>query len=113
MTATAARRASEGAGYPPGMASAPVIAPDRATDEDSATERPWQVIVWNDPVTLMSYVVWVLQRLFGYDEATATGLMLKVHHEGKAVVATEPRERAEHYVARLHAHGLQATLARG
>ncbi len=75
-------------------------------------DRPWQVVVWNDPVTLMSYVVFVLRRLFGYDVATATRLMLQVHNEGKAVVATEPRERAEVAVAQLHAHGLQATLAR-
>jgi ATP-dependent Clp protease adaptor protein ClpS len=75
-------------------------------------DRPWQVVVWNDPITLMSYVVFVLRRLFGFDLATATRLMLQVHNEGKAVVATEPRERAEMAVAQLHAHGLQATLAR-
>ncbi|HVB54601.1 MAG TPA: ATP-dependent Clp protease adapter ClpS [Candidatus Acidoferrales bacterium] len=75
-------------------------------------DRPWQVVVWNDPVTLMSYVVFVFRRLFAYDLATATRLMLQVHNEGKAVVATEPRERAEVAVAQLHAHGLQATLAR-
>jgi ATP-dependent Clp protease adaptor protein ClpS len=75
-------------------------------------DRPWQVVVWNDPVTLMSYVVFVFRRLFGYDLATATRLMLQVHNEGKAVVATEPRERAEVAVAQLHAHGLQATMAR-
>jgi len=75
-------------------------------------DRPWQVVVWNDPVTLMSYVVFVFRRLFGYDLTTATRLMLQVHNEGKAVVATEPRERAEVAVAQLHAHGLQATMAR-
>lgn len=82
---------------------------------DQAEQRrdhPWRVIVWNDPVTLMSYVVFVLRRLFGYDLETATQLMLKVHNEGSAVVATETRERAEVTVAQLHAHGLQATLAR-
>ncbi len=94
------------------MGTAPGIAPERTTEQRDALDRPWQVIVWNDPVTLMSYVVYVLQKLFGYDEATATRLMLQVHHEGKAVVASEPRERAEHHVARLHAHGLQATLSR-
>ncbi|HVD02615.1 MAG TPA: ATP-dependent Clp protease adapter ClpS [Candidatus Dormibacteraeota bacterium] len=75
-------------------------------------DRPWRVVVWNDPVTLMSYVVFVLRRIFGYDQETATRLMLQVHTEGKAVVATELRERAEVTVAQLHAHGLQATLAR-
>ncbi|HEY6539071.1 MAG TPA: ATP-dependent Clp protease adapter ClpS [Candidatus Dormibacteraeota bacterium] len=80
--------------------------------ERGRRDRPWQVVVWNDPITLMSYVVFVFRRLFGYDLATATKLMLQVHQEGKAVVATEPRERAEVAVAQLHAHGLQATLAR-
>lgn len=90
----------------------PDVAPGGETRTDERSDRPWNVIVWNDPVTLMSYVVYVLRKLFGYDEATATRLMLQVHHDGKAVVASEPREQAEHYVARLHAHGLQATLAR-
>ncbi|HVB13603.1 MAG TPA: ATP-dependent Clp protease adapter ClpS [Candidatus Dormibacteraeota bacterium] len=80
--------------------------------DNARRDRPWQVVVWNDPVTLMSYVVFVFRRLFGFDLATATRLMLQVHNEGKAVVATEPRERAEVAVAQLHAHGLQATLAR-
>lgn len=94
------------------MTTAPEIAPEETTLERSELDHPWNVIVWNDPVTLMSYVVFVLQKLFGFDEPTATSLMLQVHHEGKAVVASEPREQAEHYVARLHAHGLQATLSR-
>ncbi|MGH7665827.1 MAG: ATP-dependent Clp protease adapter ClpS [Candidatus Dormibacteria bacterium] len=82
-------------------------------EQDKARrDRPWKVVVWNDPVTLMSYVVFVFRRLFGFDQETATRLMLQVHHEGKAVVASEPRERAEVAVAQLHAHGLQATLAR-
>jgi len=76
-------------------------------------DRVWLVVVWNDPITLMSYVVLVLRRLFGYDQQTATRLMLQVHNEGRAVVATQPREQAEISVTRLHAFGLQATLARG
>ncbi|MGH7640083.1 MAG: ATP-dependent Clp protease adapter ClpS [Candidatus Dormibacteria bacterium] len=80
--------------------------------ERARRDRPWKVVVWNDPVTLMSYVVFVFRRLFGFDQETATRLMLQVHNEGKAVVATEPRERAEVAVAQLHAHGLQATLGR-
>ena len=96
------------------MSSAPVIVPERteSTDEVNEYDRVWNVIVWNDPVTLMSYVVFVLRKLFGHDEATATKLMLQVHNEGRAVVASGPREKSESDVARLHAHGLQATLAR-
>lgn len=96
--------------------SAPLIAPDRqedvGADEVDEVDQPWNVLVWNDPVTLMSYVVLVLRKLFGYDEPTATTLMLQVHHEGRAVVSSGPREKAEMDVHRLHAHGLQATLQR-
>lgn len=98
------------------LAAAPGIAPERtdrpSSDERSERDRPWNVVVWNDPVTLMSYVVFVLRKLFGHDEATATRLMLQVHHEGRAVVASGPREKSEMDVSRLHAHGLQATLQR-
>ena len=73
-------------------------------------DRPWIVIVWNDPINLMSYVTFVFQKLFGYSRAKATQLMLQVHNEGKAVVSTGTREKAEHDVARLHAHGLWATM---
>ena len=89
-------------------------APTKVPEGTGAVVREpgWSVIVWNDPVTLMSYVVLVFRRLFGFDFPTATRLMLQVHHEGKAVVATQPREQAEATVSRLHAFGLQATLAR-
>lgn len=73
-------------------------------------DRPWIVIVWNDPVNLMTYVTLVLQRLFGYTRAKAETLMLQVHYEGKAAVSTGTREKAELDVARLHAAGLWATM---
>jgi len=66
--------------------------------------------VWNDPVNLMSYVVWVFRSLFGYPREEATRLMLQVHHQGRAVVASGPLEKAELDCYRLHHHGLWATL---
>jgi ATP-dependent Clp protease adaptor protein ClpS len=84
---------------------------ERAAEEaEPEHDRPWIVIVWNDPINLMSYVTLVFQKLFGYSREKATQLMLQVHHEGKAVVSGGTRERAEHDVARLHAHGLWATM---
>jgi ATP-dependent Clp protease adaptor protein ClpS len=80
------------------------------SDDAVGTDRPWIVIVWNDPVNLMSYVVYVLQKLFGYSREKATRLMLQVHHDGKAAVSNGSREKAEADVARLHAHGLWATM---
>ena len=81
-----------------------------AGGEDLRPDRPWLVIVWNDPVNLMSYVTYVFQKLFGYSKEKATKLMLDVHHKGRAVVSSGPRERAELDVNRLHQHGLWATM---
>jgi ATP-dependent Clp protease adaptor protein ClpS len=89
---------------------APAEVVDPTVDDDVATERPWVVIVWNDPINLMSYVTFVFQKLFGYSLEKATSLMLDVHHKGKAVVASGAREEAEMHVFRLHEHGLWATM---
>ena len=84
---------------------------DAPSSEDVTSEdRPWIVLVWNDPINLMSYVTFVLQKLFGYSLEKATALMLDVHTKGRAVVASDTRERAEMHVFRLHEHGLWATL---
>ena len=94
------------------MTTAPVEIGEPIGDVDVVADRPWLVIVWNDPINLMSYVVHVFQKLFGYTREKATRLMMQVHHEGKAVVSDGPREKAEIDVARLHAHGLWATMQR-
>jgi ATP-dependent Clp protease adaptor protein ClpS len=78
--------------------------------EEHQHDPPWVVLVWNDPINLMSYVALIFRRLFGYSEAKANQLMLQVHEEGKAVVASGSREKCEFDVARLHAHGLWATM---
>jgi len=91
-------------------ATAPVEVERPAGDEKVIPDRPWLVIVWNDPINLMSYVTFVFQKLFGYSKAKAERLMLDVHHRGKAVVSSGNRERAEFDVSRLHAHGLWATM---
>jgi ATP-dependent Clp protease adaptor protein ClpS len=89
-------------------APAPTTTPD-VLDQD-APDLPWVVIVWDDPVNLMDYVVYVFQEVFGFDVAKATRLMLAVHNEGKAVVFNGTREPAELAVYRLHRYGLWATM---
>ena len=83
---------------------------DIATDEVVDLQVPWVVIVWNDPINLMSYVSFVLQKLFGYPKAKADILMMDVHEKGRDVVSNGPREKAEIDVFRLHEHGLWATM---
>jgi ATP-dependent Clp protease adaptor protein ClpS len=92
------------------VAPAEVEVSEPVVEERWQEERPWIVIVWNDPINLMSYVTLVFQKLFGYSLAKATTLMLQVHNEGKAVVSSGNREKSELDVSRLHAHGLWATM---
>ncbi len=78
--------------------------------EVAAEDKPWQTIVWNDPVNLMSYVTYVFQKLFGYSREQATKLMLDVHHKGRAIVSSGTKDKVEGDVAKLHAAGLWATM---
>ncbi len=91
-----------------------IVVPDTVEEllggTNTKRDVPWVVIVWDDPINLMEYVVHVFQKLFGFPRAKARKLMLQVHNEGKAVVANGTRERCEVDVARLHAHGLWATM---
>jgi len=92
------------------MTVAPVEVEEPTTEDVAVPDRPWVVIVWNDPINLMSYVTYVFQKLFGYSKDKATKLMLDVHQKGKAVVSSGTREKAELDVFRLHEHGLWATM---
>jgi ATP-dependent Clp protease adaptor protein ClpS len=75
-----------------------------------AIEAPWNVVVHNDPVNLMSYVTMVFQKVFGYSKEKAQKHMLEVHYKGRSIVWTGIRERAELYVQQLHGYLLLATL---
>lgn len=88
--------------------TAPAHSPD--TTEKGVPDSPWIVIVWDDPVNLMEFVVYVFQDVFGFGVEEATRLMLAVHNEGRAVVFSGMREPAELAVYRLHRYGLWATM---
>jgi ATP-dependent Clp protease adaptor protein ClpS len=74
------------------------------------TERSWNVVVWDDPVTPMSVVVVIFRRIFGYPNNKATQLMLTVHHEGRAIVWSGSLERAQGYCVKLQVAGLLCTI---
>ena len=82
------------------------------TEGESQLDQPWVTIVWNDPVNLMSYVSFVFRSYFGFDRAEAERRMLLVHNEGRAVVASGPREAMERHVEAMHEFGLWATVAK-
>ena len=101
---------------PAAVRAAATVSPEtgtRTTEEtsvSSATERPWNVVVWDDPVNLMSYVTYVFRSYFGYPEDKARALMLEVHHQGRSVVASGSLEEAETHTAAMHGFGLWATF---
>ncbi len=92
------------------MSIAPTTEEVAAPEDDVDLDVPWVTIVWNDPVNLMSYVTYVLQAHYGYSRAKAEKLMMRVHTEGRAVVANGPREAMEADTEALHGYGLWATF---
>jgi ATP-dependent Clp protease adaptor protein ClpS len=103
-----------------GIVASPISTPQRTERTAEALDltprhgldTPWRAIVWNDPVNLMSYVVYVFRSYFGFDREKATRLMLQVHHEGRAIVARGTREAMEAHVHAMHGYGLTATVDR-
>ena len=92
----------------PSTIDKPTIEKETRSEED--LDLPWQVVVNNDPVNLMSYVTMVFQRVFGYPRDKAERHMLEVHHNGRSILWSGMRERAELYVQQLHGYLLLATL---
>jgi ATP-dependent Clp protease adaptor protein ClpS len=86
----------------------PTIEKQEATSEE--IEMPWNVVVHNDPINLMTYVTMVFQRVFGYPRERAEKHMLEVHHNGRSILWSGVRERAELYVQQLHGYLLLATV---
>ena len=80
------------------------------TDTDTALDQPWNVIVRNDPINLMSYVTLVFMRVFGYPRERAERHMLEVHRQGRSLLWSGAREQAEHYVHQLHSYQLLAHM---
>ncbi|MDH6181297.1 ATP-dependent Clp protease adaptor protein ClpS [Microbacteriaceae bacterium SG_E_30_P1] len=90
----------------------PTTSSETELSELVSLDVPWVTIVWDDPVNLQPYVTRVFQTYFGYPREEAERLMLLVHNEGKAVVATGPREEMERHVEAMHGFGLWATVSK-
>lgn len=88
--------------------SSPLSQPQ--ADTELQLQRTWRVVVLNDPVNLMSYVVVVFKKVFGFSEETARRHMLEVHERGRSVVWSGLREPAEAYAFTLQQWHLTAIL---
>ncbi|HTQ31335.1 MAG TPA: ATP-dependent Clp protease adaptor ClpS [Opitutaceae bacterium] len=87
-----------------------VTTPGEHTETELALQGLWRVVVLNDPVNLMSYVVMVFKKIFGFDEPTARRHMLEVHEQGRSVVWIGLREKAEAYAFSLQEWHLTAMI---
>lgn len=94
----------------PSASGRPGVIEETETSTSVSLAPPWNVIVHDDPITLMVYVTMVLRRVFGYPQERAQELMMEVHTRGRSVVWTGAREQAELYVHKLHAAQLLATM---
>jgi ATP-dependent Clp protease adaptor protein ClpS len=83
-----------------------------STDVLVAPDIPWNLVIWNDPVNLMSYVSYVFRSYFGYSEAKANKLMMEVHKKGRSIVAHGSKEQVEQHAVAMHGYGLWATVER-
>jgi ATP-dependent Clp protease adaptor protein ClpS len=95
---------------PVGAESKPYTTPGARTVTEQQLGDVWRVVVLNDPVNLMSYVVMVFKKVFGFDEMRARKHMLEVHEQGRSVVWTGVREQAEAYVFTLQQWHLTAVI---
>ena len=94
--------------------SLPLIAPTPTTlfEERAEPDVPWNVFLWNDPVTPMNVVTRALRKIFGYSNEQSEALMMRAHTENKVVVFSGTREEAESKCVQLHGAGLMATIAK-
>ncbi len=92
--------------------STPDIGVKEDTETDESLDTPWNIIVHNDPINLMSYVSLVFMRVFGMSRKKAEVHMKEVHQKGKSLVWSGAKEQAELYVQQLHQALLLATMER-
>jgi len=78
--------------------------------QQAAPEAAWQVVVYDDPVNLMSYVTMVFQKIFGFTKNKAEQKMLEVHEQGRSTLWLGNREEGELYVEKLQGYLLTAVL---
>lgn len=90
----------------------PIVMPtviNETKDKDTLEPR-YNVICWNDPVNLMSFVTHVFRKVFGWDQTKAEKHMKEVHEKGKSILVQEGAEKAEFIVHQLQSYKLQATM---
>jgi ATP-dependent Clp protease adaptor protein ClpS len=93
------------------MATAfPDVLPDEATDTKTRRQPPYAVILHNDDINTMDFVVSVLRKVFGYEVEKCVELMIEAHEKGRAVVWVGPLEVAELKADQMLSCGADPTM---
>jgi ATP-dependent Clp protease adaptor protein ClpS len=94
------------------MATAlPDVLPEEDTDTRTRRQPPYAVVLHNDDVNTMEFVIFVLRKVFGYEVPKCVELMLEAHEKGRAVVWTGAREVAELKADQIHSCGADPLVA--
>lgn len=77
----------------------PTAFPDVLPETDTAPvvrhQPPYAVVLHNDDINTMEFVVGVLRKVFGYTAERCVELMMEAHQKGRSVVWVGPLEVAE------------------
>jgi ATP-dependent Clp protease adaptor protein ClpS len=83
----------------------PEVLPDTDTESQTRRQPPYAVILHNDDINSMQFVVAVLQKVFGYTVEKCIELMFEAHETGRAVVWVGSLEVAELKADQIHSCG--------
>lgn len=71
-------------------------------EERTGLAPQWKVILLDDDVTTVEFVVWLLVSVFRKTRTEAVDLTWEVHQSGSALITVTNLERAELYVEQVH-----------
>ncbi len=77
------------------MSSPAITLPKEQTDVRTKRQPPYAVILHNDDLSTMEFVVTVLRKVFGYTVEKCVQMMLEAHNKDRCIVWTGAMELAE------------------
>jgi ATP-dependent Clp protease adaptor protein ClpS len=87
------------------------IKPEKIIRQHTQLLPPYKVILFDDDVNEMNYVIYaLLHAVNNLSAEEAEQIMLTAHLTGSAIVVVCPKELAEYYQERLSGYGLTATI---
>ena len=97
----------------PGRSPGGAAVLDKQSERVRKTSPRYKVLLHNDPVNTMDYVVKTLRQILPQlSEQDAIAVMLETHNTGVGLVITCDLEPAEFYCESLKAKGLTSTIER-